>query len=293
MRRRGWRSLAAAQVLFVVVVVLAAAAGAPASPTTRFTRANSPEWSPKDDKLVIVGYEDGGPKARGALYVIDSDGSDARRITPFLATVGAPDWAPDGKRIVFVADYKLWVVGADGSNMRSLGRPGGSPKWGPGGRWIAYHQRGAIFAVSPNGQRDAVVADPARLGGEQIFLMPSWSPDGERLVFCMLPAPDMSASASLGVLRRFGGRVTVVGSPYPNQPDWSPDGRSIALAAIDLRGAATVAVLDLPTRRVRMLRPGGSPSWSSDGRRIAFSGERQIYIMDARGLHLRQVTHAR
>jgi hypothetical protein len=72
------------------------------------------------------------------------DGSGLKRLTN---TPGvwewAPDWSPDGRRIVCTDDKAIYVLGADGSGMAKWGgnyvhdlSEGAS--WGPGSRHIAY-----------------------------------------------------------------------------------------------------------------------------------------------------------
>jgi Tol biopolymer transport system component len=57
------------------------------NPTAAFAR-----WSPVDDQIA---YLDG-----GALWVIRSDGTGQRRVSPASVYEGAFDWSPDGKWLV-------------------------------------------------------------------------------------------------------------------------------------------------------------------------------------------------
>src|SRR5919201_1267159 len=57
------------------------------------------------------------------------------------------------------------------------------------------------------------------------------------------------------------------------QPSWSPDGSRVAFTR-----DGRVAVLELASRRVRVLTTGRDPDWSPDGRRLVFAvvrGERE------------------
>ena len=301
LRKRRCRSHAVSRRQLTGVVALALClCGAPAAgggaTTTRFASAGDASWSATGRKLVFVGYEEAGPRARGALYVMNPDGSGVRRITPFMRRIHGPSWAPDGRRIAFGWGDEIAVAAADGGGVRRLGRSGGSPDWSPGGRWIAYDHFVRIDAVTPDGKRRAIVADPAvRDRGEHFFMIPSWSPDGERLVFCMIPEADLNTGAYLGVVSQFGGpitRISVGSAVNPHDPDWAPDGRRIAYAALGVDSVFTIAVLDLRTRRIQMLRRGRSPAWSPDGRRIAFNSEGQLHVMDADGSNVRQLTLA-
>jgi TolB protein len=89
------------------------------------------------------------PRNGSAIYVLDADGTDLRRVTPMRLNAGNPDWSPDGRRIVFNSSYEgqgaveLYTVRPDGSGLRRLrNEPRNSfafePVWSPNGRRIAF-----------------------------------------------------------------------------------------------------------------------------------------------------------
>ena len=103
----------------------------------------------------------------------------------------------------------------------------------------------------------------------------------------MLIAPDGSVSASI-----FGTTAT------DGEPAWSPDGTRIVLTRQVKGSEPELFVLatgaDQPA--VALSQAGDEPAWSPDGRRIAFtsrrSGNSEIYVMNANGSGLRQLTDA-
>ena len=69
-----------------------------------------------------------------------------------LARRGILDWSADGSRIVFERqsspntpgyDFDLWIVDADGTNLRRLTEVPNlnvwNPSWSPNGKQVAYH----------------------------------------------------------------------------------------------------------------------------------------------------------
>jgi TolB protein len=108
------------------------------------------QWSPDGTRIAVnVLNVKAKPRNGSAIYVLDADGSDVRRITPMRLNAGYPDWSPDGKRIVFNSSYggqaalEIYTVRPDGSRLRRLRRePKESysfePVWSPDGRRIAF-----------------------------------------------------------------------------------------------------------------------------------------------------------
>lgn len=98
--------------------------------TRRPGHDRSPSWSPDGKRLAFV--------RRGAVWLMNADGSRARRISPGPAT--APSWAPNGKRIVFSAGRpggrRIFTVGPAGRSLKPLSTPGSdgrAPDWQPTG----------------------------------------------------------------------------------------------------------------------------------------------------------------
>src|SRR5262249_12303654 len=153
------------------------------------------------------------------------------------------DVSPDGRTIVFVrrlADRsELCATSADGEGLRAItqspaGTAWNAPHWRPGG--------GALVASrwTTGGLLDLVLVDPdtgavAQLtdaGGKAVE--PTWTPDGEAVVF----RSDRDGVSNLYALRladRSLVRVTnVVGGAF--SPSVDPAGRTVAFADYSSRG---------------------------------------------------------
>jgi dipeptidyl aminopeptidase/acylaminoacyl peptidase len=90
-------------------------------------------WSPTGDWLAYVQNwsED---TLEGQVSLIRPNGDDAHT----LVDGDAPDWSPDGKRLVYVHNGSIWTVNADGTDAHRLIKDGSSPAWSRNGEFIAF-----------------------------------------------------------------------------------------------------------------------------------------------------------
>ena len=89
--------------------------------TSRLLSARDPAWSPCTEIAFSGTVPSGDPNSpfAGAIYVMDSDGSNIRELTSGTK----PSWSPDCSKIVFGPEaLKLWIINADGSERRQLTR---------------------------------------------------------------------------------------------------------------------------------------------------------------------------
>ena len=123
---------------------------------TRLTRdlsiaKDAPSWSPDGTHITYVAF--GGP-GNEDIWVMEADGSHARRLTSGPGYEYSPAWSPDGTRIAFARDGNVWVMHADGSHQRRLtSGPGrdGEVDWSPDGRQLVFTRDDRIIVMNPDG----------------------------------------------------------------------------------------------------------------------------------------------
>jgi Tol biopolymer transport system component len=164
----------------------------------------------------------------------------------------------------------------------------------PGPASIGTH----IYVVKPDGTGLKQVTSGATFDRD-----PSFSPDGRRLVF------DRRLSGKTYIFSvnvdGSGLRQLTKGNGHDSEPVYTPNGRRIVFASDRDRDAGTdrsdIFAMAPSGADMRVLIDGPykeeEPDTSPDGRSIAFVSNRQpginIYVADADGRHVRQLTHNR
>jgi Tol biopolymer transport system component len=204
-------------------------------------------WSPDAKRLACGSFTD--DASRNGIYTIrTSDGRGLTRITSNptgLDFIG--DWSPGGTQLVFQrtdstrpasANVAIFVVNLDGSGLRRIspwgsGGPSGEltdvrAGWSPDGSTILFAERCSIFTVHPDGTGLTKI----QLVGIDISsscpFVPSWSPDGTKMVFAMFTAPrGGTAQQNIYSANADGTDVQQVTHDrswafHDGSPDWGP-----------------------------------------------------------------------
>jgi Tol biopolymer transport system component len=144
-----------------------------------------------------------GSRARGLrlyqLYEVNADGSGERIINPNVSFQGFPLRSPDGQRVAFrvwaendTSRDSLYVADVDGSNEIKLVEKRGIMfyRWSPDGRKIVFDAADdtatpttGVFFVRNLFVVDTVSGALIQLTHGRQTASPSWSPDGQRIVF--------------------------------------------------------------------------------------------------------------
>jgi TolB protein len=249
--------------------------------TTQLTHGNTfdgnPAWLPDHKHIVFSSRHDG--QAKADLYVMDADGSHARRLTD---TPDGAEWSakisPDGNRMTYVRDapdgtWSLWLANADGTSQRQVAGPfafAEFPVWAPDPNEIYF---AAIAQGSPGEPAPELHiysvdlttnAVQTRIDTGGTDACPHFSHDGKRLTY--------AASRS--------------GGEYAT-------GNNLDLFAHDMSSDDTTGADDVPLTNDPARDDYGNPS-PDDAQMIFISdrdGNAELYVMDRDGSNQRRLTN--
>ena len=276
-------------------------AGILGSPLRHLTKVDTPSatWSP-DGKTVVYTTTD------GSIFLMRSDGTEARK----LASVGGPildiAWSPDGSKFRFSKDDVLWEMSSSGSIPHRLlpNWPVSSGhccgRWTPDGRFFAFLS--GVKNLKPNSafpnsqiwfldERGGLFRRPSSLPQQLISGPIGWC--------CITPSRDgrtlfATGATARGELVRFDARtgqlLPYLGGISAEFLSFSRDGKSVVyvsfpdgvLSRANSDGSGRVQLSDPPTY------PKGT-RWSPDGSRLIFfdspasNGEDVMYSMPSQG----------
>jgi Tol biopolymer transport system component len=222
-----------------------------------------------------------------------------RELTPSCESAGrfeyrhtaAPEWFPDGRRLVFLERDRSETPGtttfriadANGREMSRISTAGGgvfprAPSVSPGGTRIAFSGRERIYTVNVDGTGlGALSPDPfCTVAGCAYFEDPRWSPDGRRLAVAR--GGPHNTKNGIWLMDARNGRLIRRLSKGGHEPDWSPDTRHVVFRSRDNNagdgGNLFVVRADGKGRPRRIVHRERlvetQPVWSPDGRWIAW-----------------------
>ena len=265
--------------------------GGPARQIAFGPRGDSqPQWSPDGRFISFLsarGSGTGEDAPRPQIHVMRADGGEARRVTDASEGVAAYSWAPDSRRIAYVATDSRTVEDLAQVKKRDDERVfEGDLRYRH--LWVIEVAEGAMATRVTEGREYTVAADA-----------PSWSPDGAHVVF---------AAAVTGMLRDERHDIYVADLPSrqvtkistnfgrDSRPQWSPDGAKIAwlmdpnTAKPNGDGTTStqitqsrLALYDVSARTIKDASSAsfdleaGTPQWSADSGRILFTTGQRAY----------------
>lgn len=275
-------------------------------------------WSPDGKQIVFDSNRDGIQE----IYIMNSDGSNVKRLTYTKTAKYLPSISSDGKKVLFMSysdsEEAVYVMNIDGNELRKLtdeNSRNGDPDWSSDSKQIVFHsdrdeEEPEIYVMDADG------TNVKRLTRNKFRdYVPRWSPDGTMISFNTTRDGnrEIYLMSSDGTNQR-----NVTNDPLSNMVhNWSPDSKKIIFYAFSLQSAhlkntnlskdeksalvrttAEIFVTDLDGRnRIQLTHNyfwDQGPVFSPDGSKILFescrSGNRETYVMDADGSNVKRLT---
>jgi len=170
-----------------------------------------PSWSPTMDKILFILNE---PRSGGyySLWVMDSDGSNARKLSEkLLLYPPAPIWSPDGAKVAFRSQdgtaSEIWTVDVDGNNLTKLFAH--EVYWMDHLSWSPYGTE-IVFTMTPEKSRipineiwmvkaDGTQARRLPVSQKVAAFFPVWIPNGDKVVWFSL---EKKRSGTIYILKK-------------------------------------------------------------------------------------------
>ncbi len=244
---------------------------------------SDPALSPDGTKIAYASLRD---TLYSEIYVMNSDGTAAKRLTNI--TTGdsfGPVWSHDGKRIAFYAfgltnpsrNPEVWVMDADGANLKRIVEHGLHPAWSPNDRQFAFaSNRDGVFEIYTMNSDGSNVHQLTKGAGESSN--PAWAPDGAAIVFSSEGAAGRRALFLVGADGSDMHRMAFSKIQDFCFPSWSPDGQRIIFTALARLGTQGIVVNEQKPR---------CDQWTGEYQIFTFdSGGKTHLISDAKQMRM-------
>ncbi len=208
-----------------------------------------------------------------------------------------PAFSPDGRKIAYECNGKIWLIDINGQHPIQIGQCVGEsrPAFSPDGKRIAFQCYGKgpsraasleIWVMNSDGtapHRLASTAEGQAVNGQ----IPRWSPDGKYVAF--------THGKNIWVTDSSGSHAHPVTKDTPREweylGDWSPDGQFIGYLRVD-----DYRDYIGPQGKIWFAKPDGSNTrifsdelrayqarWSRDGKHLYYSDLHTLWKIDSEG----------
>ena len=254
------------------------------------------------NQIVFTSTRDAGSTAE--IYVMNSDGSNIKRLTNNTINEDDPFPSPDGTKILFQSDQpggsQIFVMNADGTGIVNLTNDPNIDNtdcnWSPDGTKIAFESNRSgdleIWKMNADGSGLMQLTHAPLDDGS-----PTFSPDGSKIAF----EAHRDGNGEIYVMNADGSNeINLTNNPAGDgDPSWSPTGNKIAFTT--RRYGSNPQIVTMNPDGSGLTRPSNNtasdevPTWSPDGTKIVFdsnrSGNFEVWVMNADGTNPVKLTN--
>lgn len=249
-------------------------------------------WSPDGQRLAFAADWESAENLD--VYLVQSSGGAAQRVTTNPEEDDHPAWAPDGQSIAFTSrrqgKAEIWsldpVTGEQRGVLAAHEQDTFQPAWSADGVWLAYVVRtsfstSAIYADTATGGLPRLVFNGPYGNTEPAWFRNDSGADTIRIAF----TSDRLGRPGLWYVLNVGGPAARLSFEEASEggPDWTMSGGHLAFHS-DRSGNLDVWALgQTGFRQITFdLSADTDPAWSPDSTRIAFtsrrSGKPEIWV---------------
>ena len=287
--------------LVIVAAAAIAAAGALAcgSGGAGDRRPATPALHAPRDVIAFGGQAGDGSHA---LYLVQPDGADLRKLSDEAGPVAFPRWSPVGDRIAYVAggeggpaSLRVYDFALTAARTLSEQAPLGDAStlsWSPDGNRLAFIEDVDGGRLRIYDLEQARLLDDAGVPAVAV----DWSPSGDELAVISPDRTEIYAIEPDGSDER----LLVSGEALQYDARWAPDGTLVSSSAPSAQlSARTLTLYSVSGDAPRGLGPGLDPAWAADGR-LTYSrpgsteagAEFHVYVAGAEGEEPQQQTRS-
>ena len=240
---------------------------------------SAPQFSPNEKYIAYISSGKQKYKNNSQLWLINLKTAKKRQLTKIADDVTDFQWSPDGKRIAIVVNHKK-------DNIEGTKPPIVVGRY-------QFKKDGYDFIESENQHIHIIYLDKKGTiqitNGNYDHVLPSWSPDGEKLAFSSkrenpdehnnwdIYIKDLEKNSTIKLTQHIGADS----DPYSaSRPAWSPNGEKIAYVRsgdpnLIWYSISQIAVTDIKNRSTELItnhldRNTSFPMWSDDGSSLLF-----------------------
>ncbi len=240
---------------------------------------SAPQFSPNEKYIAYISSGKKKYKSNSQLWLINLKTARKRQLTKIANDVTDFQWSPDGEKIAIVVHHKK-------DDIKGTKPPIVVDRY-------QFKKDGYDFIESENKQIHIMHLDKRGItqitNGNYDHVLPSWSPDGEKLAFSSkrenpdkhnnwdIYIKDLEKNSTIKLTQHIGADS----DPYSvSRPAWSPNGEKIAYVRsgdpnLIWYSISQIAITDIKNRSTELItnhldRNTSFPMWSDDGSSLLF-----------------------